>query len=261
MDSPALLRPRAASNLPVQPATVVEDALNRPVRLFCFHLDDDSDISLTEARRYLDRDERQRARAFVSNRDGERFIRAHGCLRRILALQLNREPAALEFRLGPYGRPYLPGSGLSFNMSHSEGYAVCALSRSRSVGIDLEIHQPAFCFGPLLSMVFTETERNHLNEKSGAERRKLFYEFWTAKEALMKLTGLGLNLAPDTIELLLAGDRPCGFTRPLIDGMTLQHIDCAPFADTTLSCYLVTAPRQRNRNIVGITAGSNQAPQ
>lgn len=249
MESPALLRPRAASSLPLKQAPAVEEDVNRPVRLFCFHLDDDSDITLAEARSYLCKEERERARAFVCERDRERYIRGRGCLRRILALQLNREPRQLEFSFGPHGRPYLAGSGLSFNISHSEDLAVCALSHSRSVGIDLEVHKEAFCFGSLLSMVFTETERCHLDESSGMERRRRFYDFWTAKEAMMKLTGLGLSLPPTEVELLLAGDRPCGFTRPLIEGATLQHIDCKPFADTALSCYLVTAPRHRNRAI------------
>ncbi|KUJ82996.1 hypothetical protein AWR36_010670 [Microbulbifer flavimaris] len=245
MDSPTLLRPRVVEKLAEQQSAIVDGVENRPVKLFCYHLDDDSDICLHEAKRYLSVEERQRGRAFISERDRERYIRGRGCLRRILALQLNREPNDLQLSVGEHGRPYLAGSGLSFNVSHSGGLAICALSRTHSVGIDLEVHQKALCFGPLLSLVFTETERARLKEKSGVERQRMFFDFWTAKEALMKLTGLGLSLAPANIELLLAGDHPCGFVQPVIENITLQHIDCAPFGHTPLSCHLVSAPRLR----------------
>ena len=87
-------------------------------------------------------DERTRAERFYFQTDRERFITAHGVLRAILGRYLNRAPKYLSFCYSSHGKPALVwksgGDAIRFNMSHSQGVALYAVTRGREIGIDLE---------------------------------------------------------------------------------------------------------------------------
>ena len=87
----------------------------------------------------LDAEERARADRFVFARHRERFVRAHGMLRLVLAPLCGRPPSALSFTVGPYGKPELADArGLSFSLSHSGDGVAIAVARGVAVGIDIE---------------------------------------------------------------------------------------------------------------------------
>ncbi len=86
------------------------------------------------------------------------------------------------------GKPYFSSlPGLHFNISHSKGRVLCALSR-RPVGVDIEAIRPRREGLP----------RYALSPKEYAEYEALgadwpaFYTLWTRKEAWCKYTGQGL---------------------------------------------------------------------
>src|SRR5713226_9608883 len=89
--------------------------------------------------RILSTDERARAERFYFQKDRERFTIARGFLRIILGRYLNMEPCCLQFRYNPYGKPALAnesgGNGLRFNLSHSDGLALYAITRGREIGV------------------------------------------------------------------------------------------------------------------------------
>ena len=63
--------------------------------------------------------------------------RAH--IRRALAEICGVPAAAIQFVVGPQGKPALVGHpGVDFNLSHSEGWAILATSDGIPVGIDIE---------------------------------------------------------------------------------------------------------------------------
>ncbi|HAA87043.1 MAG TPA: hypothetical protein DCE22_02240, partial [Verrucomicrobiales bacterium] len=49
--------------------------------------------------------------------------------------------------------------------------------------------------------VFTQSERKIIATESGIDKRKLFFRFWTSKEAFLKSIGLGLGLDPKKVNL------------------------------------------------------------
>jgi phosphopantetheinyl transferase len=55
----------------------------------------------------------------------------------------------------------------------------------------------------LAGSVLVEAERKALDQVPLPQRRRRFLEYWTAKEARMKLSGEGMSLAPRNIELSL----------------------------------------------------------
>ncbi len=107
------------------------------------------------------------------------------------ALRQQPEAYALE-QVGhtATNRPYLPGAALDFNVSHSGGYAVCALSHRYRVGIDIEhrTRTSIAAFRPHFGAA--EWALMHADDPL-----RQFYRLWTQKEAVAKADGRGLDIA------------------------------------------------------------------
>ena len=130
-----------------------------------------------------------------------RFVQSHAALRRVLAGHLGAAPADIDYAEGCHGRPYLRHAepALDFNLSHADDRAVIAVSRAGWVGIDIERTDRSF--DELVPRVLTATERRRFEATPAPDRAARFFEFWTGKEAFMKLNGVGLHLAPEQIEI------------------------------------------------------------
>jgi 4'-phosphopantetheinyl transferase len=87
-----------------------------------------------------------------------------------------------------YGKPLL--EGVSFNISHSGEYVMCAISKDSQIGIDIEIVCENIAHD-LIDLVFSKSESKEIM----AEPKKIvdrFFKFWTRKEAVLKAEGSGL---------------------------------------------------------------------
>lgn len=93
-------------------------------------------------------------------------------------------PQALRFARSASGRPSCPVLPLSFSLSHSGGYAACAVS-ARPVGVDLEEIRP---LRPALLGILSEEERAWMGDDAAR-----FAQLWTAKEAMLKCRGAALG--------------------------------------------------------------------
>lgn len=104
----------------------------------------------------------------------------------------------MRYALGENGKPYLPEvPELCFNLSHS-GTVVLGTFSDRDVGCDVE--QLGNADDRLARRCFSEEEyRRYAAIADDAERMRYFYRLWTRKESLMKATGRGLSLPPETI--------------------------------------------------------------
>ncbi|NLT70399.1 MAG: 4'-phosphopantetheinyl transferase superfamily protein [Verrucomicrobiaceae bacterium] len=190
-----------------------------------FRLDETSSLSLELARSWLNEEERARADRFKFGIHRDRFTRGRGVLRHLLAASLGKRPESLVFATGERGKPYLPGTDLHFNLSHSEDRAVLALSRLECVGIDLERYDRSVDIDGLSRRCFRESEIARFEGMDEAEKRRAFFWIWTAKEARMKATGEGFHLEPRRIEVAfskglpsryLAPDHPPAYVRPAV---------------------------------------------
>ena len=164
--------------------------------------------------------EQTRAERFYFQRDRERFITAHGVLRAILGLYLNRAPECLSFRYGSHGKPALAwehaGDALHFNMSHSHGVALYAIARGREVGIDLELIRYDLEVEQIAERFFSHSEMETLQALPRRFRKCAFFLGWTRKEAYIKARGEGLSLPLDQFEVSLIPGEPAALlcTRP-----------------------------------------------
>lgn len=92
----------------------------------------------------------------------------------------------VQMKHGQNGKPYLPYSGLHFNISHTKGAAVCAVS-DRPVGIDIE-HTCRIINPRLPKRYYTAKEQAYAADNLGR------LEIWTRKEALLKHSGKGITV-------------------------------------------------------------------
>lgn len=144
-------------------------------------------------------DEQARAERFHFERDREHFIVARGVLRDILGGYLNRGPECLTFCYGSHGKPALAGEPdgdeIRFNVSHSHGVALYAVTRGREVGIDIERIRSDLAVVEIAERFFSGQEVAILRTLPTEEQRQAFFRCWTSKEAYSKTRGEGLSLS------------------------------------------------------------------
>jgi 4'-phosphopantetheinyl transferase len=155
----------------------------------------------------LDEPERAKALAFRFDQHRDLYIVAHALLRAMLSALTGIKPSAWRFVVNAYGRPELsPGIcevPLRFNLSHTDGLAVCTVALRRDVGVDVEVVDRWNFDDLLFEDVFSAEERTNLLGKAGRDRQQYFYYLWTLKEAFAKALGKGLSLPFDRIAFAL----------------------------------------------------------
>lgn len=85
-------------------------------------------------------------------------------------------------------RPFIAGAA-DFNISHSGGAVVCAVSHHARVGIDVELLRWLKPDNFTLCMTHQQIESFH----SAADPSKALLEMWVAKESVAKAYGVGLG--------------------------------------------------------------------
>jgi len=148
-------------------------------------------------------DETARAARFVYPDDRRRFLAARHALRRILGAYSGRDPAACAFTAGEFGKPGLVGvEGPEFNVSHSAGDCLIAVSGRQAVGVDVERLAPLRDIDALARLHFTARERAELARPDDPQARvRAFLVGWTRKEACLKALGVGLSVQPACVEV------------------------------------------------------------
>lgn len=153
--------------------------------------------------------ERERAERLRLARHRERYVRAHGGLRRILAHYMRNAAQLIVFAYGPAGKPSLMASEnqVEFNMTTSDDLALVAISAHSPVGIDCEQIRPRTELRSLARRMFTAEAAERIATAGDDDRLDLFYRAWTAMEAGVKADGRGLfrrRLPPEAGTLEIA---------------------------------------------------------
>jgi 4'-phosphopantetheinyl transferase len=169
--------------------------------------------ALAAARLLLSPDEQERAARFKFEHLREGFTLARAALRVLLAQNLNAPPAELAFTYGARGKPELAGaaSALRFNLSHSGGMAVYALTGGGEVGVDVERVRPVHDMEDIARRFFNAGEVADLLTVEPALRETAFFTCWTRKEAFIKATGEGLGHPLDSFRVSFLPGEACRF--------------------------------------------------
>ncbi len=160
----------------------------------------------------LSKDEKIRAERFHFEQDRKHFIVGRGILRTILGRYLGIEPNQLEFCYGIHGKPALTEicnrDLLCFNLSHSQGLALYAVTRDRNIGIDIEYIRPIAELEQLAERFFSVQENAVFRALTPNQKQVAFFNCWTRKEAFLKATGDGLALPLNQFDVSLSPDEP-----------------------------------------------------
>lgn len=191
----------------------------------------------------LSRAEIDRARRFHFGKDRNRFIVRRGVLRAILGQYLEIPPETVAFRYTPHGKPELdldaarhPSAvDLRFNLSFSRELTLVAVTRRRAIGIDVECIDPERADRRVAKEFFSEAEAAKLDNLTGRDWERGFFNCWTRKEAYVKAIGEGLSIPLQSFEVSLTPDEPPALLKvrnqpERIDRWTLIALDVeSPF--------------------------------
>lgn len=157
----------------------------------------------------LDLEREEHARLFEPQRWAELerclpSVRRESVAGRLLLSHLLRKrcpdlplPPRLEY--GRVGKPRLRDVPLHFNLSHSEGWAVCALCPAE-VGVDIQHNREIW---PGIVRRFAPAERAALEQLPEEARNAALCRLWSLKEAWCKCTGEGLTVPLDRVVFTL----------------------------------------------------------
>ena len=156
----------------------------------------------------LDTTEREEIQQLHHAHDRQKMILRRGVRRVVLGRYLECAPEQLRFERAEHGKPRVPG--ISFSASSSQLAVLLAVARGAEVGVDVE-DVSAFEFtSALAGTCCNHAECGRIAELPAAERAVEFLRLWTAKEAVLKLRGVGFREQvdlPRLLENLLVGER------------------------------------------------------
>jgi 4'-phosphopantetheinyl transferase len=181
----------------------------RDVQVWRIFLDQPPAV-VARLRSLLAPDELGRAERFRAAQLEEHFIVSRGSLRTIAGRSLGIAPSRLSFDYGPHGKPMIAARPndvpLTFNLAHSHGIALLAVSLTRQLGIDIERVRPLDDFERIIVRYFSASERAEFLALPERLRLEAFFRGWTRKEAYMKAIGMGFSMPLDQFSVTVS---PC----------------------------------------------------
>jgi 4'-phosphopantetheinyl transferase len=160
----------------------------------------------------LAKDEMDRAKRFYFQKDRERFIAGRGLLRVILSSYVGVPPGEIFFTYGSNGKPGLKRQdgqpAIDFNLAHSGGTAIFAITQDRAVGIDIESVKYEFPVESVAERFFSEAEVAALRRLPEQMKKIAFFKCWTRKEAFIKALGDGLSCPLSDFDVSLTPGEP-----------------------------------------------------
>jgi len=190
----------------------------------------------------LTADERKRAEQFRFSKDRMHFIVTRGLLRAILGRYLATDPRTLQFCYSPYGKPGLTGddgnNGLFFNVTHSHGMALFAVTRNREVGVDLEYIDAHVACEQIAERFFSPYEVGMLRGVPQQMRSGAFFCCWARKEAYLKARGVGLSFGLSQFDVSVTPGTPAALLNTREEN---QDISCWSLYDLSPGSGYVAA--------------------
>jgi 4'-phosphopantetheinyl transferase len=163
-------------------------------------------------------DERAREQRFLVESARRLHVLARGLQREVLSSYLSgTTPRELRFVSGASGRPALAppfnATGLDFNLAHTHGLVVLAVTRGAALGVDAEIYNEKVPL-EVARRFFSPVEADALEALPGDAQPRRFLRLWTLKESYLKAVGVGIADGLDRLTFRIDEAGACTFERP-----------------------------------------------
>lgn len=160
------------------------------VDLWLLDLSTYGDSSPESFRKRVSPEEFERAAKISHN--PKHFLATRSFLRTVLSGYTRCNPLDLQFSKSAHGKPYLTSESLLFNLSHTEDLAILAVTRFADIGVDVErIRERDYV--KIAKRYFHSAEVTALESCLPEDQGKLFFRYWTLKEATFKAIGGGIS--------------------------------------------------------------------
>ena len=163
----------------------------------------------------LSPEERQRLHTLRRESDRQLFLATRLLVRSVLSEYAAIPPSEWRFAANAFGRPHLApeivarmeqsARRLHFNLSRSGSLAVCAISRSGEIGVDIEEEHSAIDPLEIAPGILSEAELQAFRDTPAHKRVPTPLNYWTLKEAYLKARGIGLTVDVKHIAFLDIG--------------------------------------------------------
>jgi 4'-phosphopantetheinyl transferase len=169
----------------------------------------DLDVSsgeIDQLRQLLGPEERRRAARYSSPLLQQRAVVRLARRRQVLAEYCEVAPGGIVIGSHPTGQPFAvspTGERLALSSSHCGDLGLLAVSRARSVGVDVEAAAELPASTRFTMWVATGLESLAIAELADSDRAAVLLRLWTRKEAYQKATGQGIGAGLEQIEVPL----------------------------------------------------------
>lgn len=185
---------------------------HRQVDLWYVLSDKVTDSALLDRyRELLAPDELARERRFLNERARLQYLAGRALIRTTLSQYAEVRPEAWRFSYNPHGKPAISSPReprLEFNLSHTDGVLVLAVTAGPPIGVDVESRCRKSNALELASRFFAAAEAATLQSLSPDQCDARFFQFWTLKEAFIKARGTGLAMPLDRFAFTLTPGQP-----------------------------------------------------
>ena len=156
------------------------------------------DDQAASCRSVMTLEERDAADRFHGSPRREQALVARALVRRALTHRLGQAPERWVFETQDSGRPCLAegqtSRSVDFNLAHTKGYVVCAVTEGAAVGTDVEPLSRASQLRRVAPRFLAEAESLALARLAPDLQDAGLVRLWTLKEAYAKALGAGLTM-------------------------------------------------------------------
>jgi 4'-phosphopantetheinyl transferase len=215
-----------------------------------------ADVLQDEARReraarWLSPADKVRHERYRFQGDRDMFLVGRVMARALVGEALGVKPKDWEWREGPRGRPEIGDSTalVSFNIAHSAGLVVCAVSRGGTVGVDVEHRLRPPVDARMVRRYCAPGEVEDIERQGPAAWQDQFLKYWTLKEAYLKARGLGIAVHLSDLSFTLGAD-----------AIRLERLNAVSADDTSEWSFVLDGSSASHYLAAAVTARPGESP-
>ena len=149
--------------------------------------------------------QRARIERLARESDRRRAQAAEVIMRRVLSSHLGVSQDEIKVERDQFNKPFLPGTDIFFNLSHSADRVACAVDTA-PLGVDLERIRPLPEMMEIVTRYFSTEKQLTLESCPEPDRLECFFTLWTLKESFVKAEGKGLSIPLNSFSMKVAED-------------------------------------------------------